>query len=378
MVPFDYQPITRVVFGNGTLDRLGEIVREIGGQRALVVTDPGIRAAGHVERSVRSLEAAGIGTVVFDRVEENPTTRHVADCVSLARNQQIDLLIGLGGGSAMDTAKGANFLLSNGGAMADYWGIGKATKPMLPMVAVPTTAGTGSEAQSFALIADEATHQKMACGDKKATCKAAILDPQITVSQPARVTAVCGIDAMAHALETYVTTRRNPISLMYARHAWDLLQTGFPRVLAVPQDLEARGQMLLGAHLAGAAIENSMLGATHSAANPLTAHYGVTHGAAIGVMLPHVIRFNGNVCDSQYADLLSSCNNGSAANQLAEQITAWLRQAGLPSALKEYGVQEKLLPTLAEEAASQWTARFNPRPLTALDFEQLYRVAYNG
>ena len=162
---------------------------------------------------------------VFDGVEENPTTRHVeAGAGFRADASCIDFLIAVGGGSSMDCAKGINFLLTNGGTMADYKGFGKASKPMLPSIGVPTTAGTGSEAQSYALIADEQTHMKMACGDRKAAFRVAILDPEVTVSQPAKVTAVTGIDALSHALESYVTTRRNPLSQMFAREAWRLLE----------------------------------------------------------------------------------------------------------------------------------------------------------
>src|SRR5207249_10078818 len=186
----------------------------------------------------------------------------------------------VGGGSAMDCAKGINFLLTNGGRMADYQGFGKAKKPMLPSIGIPTTAGTGSEAQSFALIADEQTHMKMACGDRKAAFHIAILDPEVTVSQPAKVTAITGVDALSHAVESYVTTRRNPLSQLFAREAWRLLQANFEKVLRRPDNLEARSAMQLGAYLAGSAIETSMLGAAHALANPLTAHYGMTHGIA--------------------------------------------------------------------------------------------------
>ena len=192
----------------------------------------------------------------------------------------------------MDTAKGCNFLLTNGGQMKDYWGVGKATQPMLPLIAIPTTGGTGSECQSFALITDEATHQKMACGDPKAAARIAILDPALTLSQPRRVTACSGIDAIAHALETAVTKTRNPLSLIFSRAAFQLTMAGLPRVLEAPGDLDARSQMLWGAACGGTAIENSMLGAAHSAANPLTAHFGITHGQAVGMMLPQVVRFN--------------------------------------------------------------------------------------
>ena len=187
--------------------------------------------------------------------------------------------------------------------MSDYMGFGKATKPMLPSIGVPTTAGTGSEGQSFALIADEKTHLKMACGDRKAAFRVAILDPEVTVSQPPQVTAITGIDAVSHALESYVTVRRNPLSQMFAREAWRLLDGNFEKVLRQPGDLDARGAMQIGAYFAGVAIENSMLGVCHACANPLTAHYGLTHGVAIGVLLPHVIRFNAAAVGGLYGDL---------------------------------------------------------------------------
>ena len=184
---------------------LGALAGELGARRALVVSDPGIVAAGHTQRGLDSLVKAGISVQLFDGVAENPTTDNVEAGVAVARAHDPELIVGLGGGSSMDCAKGINFLYTNGGRMQDYWGVGKATRPMLPMIAVPTTAGTGSETQSFALISDAKTHVKMACGDKKASFRVALLDPELTVSQPPRVTALTGIDAIAHALETYVT-----------------------------------------------------------------------------------------------------------------------------------------------------------------------------
>jgi alcohol dehydrogenase len=194
--PFDFDPRTRVVFGNGCVQKLGDLAREYGGRRALLVTDPGVKQAGHTHRCLESLESAGLHVAVFDDVVPNPTTDDVDRGLAIAQREQIDLLVAVGGGSAMDCAKGINFLYTNGGRMQDYWGAGKATRPMLPLIAVPTTAGTGSEAQSYALIADARTHMKMACGDKKAACRVALLDPELTVSMPAGVTAATGIDAL--------------------------------------------------------------------------------------------------------------------------------------------------------------------------------------
>src|SRR4029077_19962198 len=255
----------------------------------------------HPARAIGVLESAGLHVTTYDSVRAHTTALGVERRVAVGREAKIDLIVGLGGGSSMDTAKGCNFLLTNGGRMEDYWGVGKATQPMMPLIAIPTTAGTGSECQSAALIADEHTHQKMACLDPKAAARVAILDPNLTLSQPPRVTACAGMDAIAHALETAVSTKRNPLSMMYSREAFQLCIKAFAEVITHPKDLEARGQMLLGAAVAGLAIENSMLGAAHAAANPLTAHFGIVHGQAVGLMLPHVIRFNAHQSQSRRA-----------------------------------------------------------------------------
>ena len=283
----------------------------------------------------------------------------------------------------MDCAKGINFLYSNGGQMQDYWGVGKALRPMLPMIAVPTTSGTGSEAQSFALISDAKSHVKMACGDKKAACRIALLDPKLTMTQPPRVTALTGIDAIAHALETYVTKRRNAASLAFSREAWALLGVNFARVINDPGDLDARSGMQLGACFAGLAIENSMLGATHALANPLTAEYGIVHGQAVGMMLPHVIRYNGEEFPQWYRDLLDTTASGngipdsdSGAEGLADYIELLLELAELPSRLSDCGVEREKLPELAAAAAQQWTGNFNPRDADQSELLSLYERAF--
>jgi alcohol dehydrogenase len=383
MVPFDFHPRTRIVFGPGKVEALGELAGELGARRVIVVSDPGIIKAGHTALGIAALERAGITTSLFDGVSENPTTENVEAGTKLARRFEPELLVGIGGGSSMDCAKGINFIYSQGGRIQDYWGVGKATRPMLPMIAVPTTAGTGSETQSFALISDAETHVKMACGDKKAAFRVALLDPSLTVTQPPRVTALTGIDAVAHALETYVTRVRNPASLAFSREAWLLLAENFSHVLDDPNDLPARSGMQLGACFAGLAIENSMLGAAHALANPLTTHFGIPHGQAVGLALPHVIRFNGAEVGSWYRDLLecTAGANGFPAPQegvegLAEFVAALSRQAGLPERLEECDVPRQRLPQLAAEAATQWTGDFNPRKVGEAEFMTLYEAAY--
>lgn len=358
---------------------MGELARAVGGTRVLLVTDPGLEHAGHPQRAERVMREAGLEVFVFDEVKENPTEREVAEGAVCARAHRVDCIVAVGGGSSMDCAKGINFVFTNGGRMADYKGHGRATKPMLPSVGVPTTAGTGSEAQSYALITDERTHMKMACGDKKAAFRATILDPELTLSQPRGVTAVTGIDAVAHAVESFVCTKRNPISSMCSRAAFGYLEPNFGTVLREPDNLAARAAMQLGAHLAGMAIESAMLGICHSCANPLTAHYGLTHGVAIGVLLPHVVRFNAPVAGALYEELIGGTRiaNGQPASEiLAARVAELCAAAGLPGALRECGVSESILPLLAEEANAQWTARFNPRPVTEADLLAVYRAAW--
>lgn len=369
MLSFDFQPTTRVVFGENALSKLGILAKELGAHDVLVVTDPGVAEAGIVEEAIDFLKQESISCSVFDEVEENPTTKHVANGVQFARDVgKPDLIIGLGGGSAMDCAKGINFILTNGGEMEDYWGMDKATKPMLPSIGVPTTAGTGSEAQSFALIVQEKSHVKMACGDKKARFRTVILDPVLTVSTPHSVRASSGIDAISHAVESHVTTGRNPVSLLFSKEAWRLLENGFEAAITNPANLEAQSNMLLGSHFAGIAIENSMLGAAHACANPLTARYGITHGVAVGLMLPHVIKFNSHTVDEYYRELHPP--------SLYERICELKTTANLPSMLRDFEIDEGDLPKLAEEAANQWTGKFNPRPVGKTELLQLYASAY--
>ncbi|MGD0359474.1 MAG: iron-containing alcohol dehydrogenase [Bryobacteraceae bacterium] len=359
---------TQVLFGENRFTELGALANSLGFTRTLLVSDPGLRPAGYVDQAVAMLSGAGIALFAFHDFSPNPDTEMVEAGRIAAAADGIDSLIALGGGSSLDCAKGINFVLTNGGGMREYWGFGKASRPMLPMIAIPTTAGTGSEAQSYALISDAATHVKMACGDPKAAFRAAILDPLLTRSQPREVTAAAGYDAISHAVESYVTTRRTSASMAFAREAWLLLAANFAQVLRDPGDVEARGAMLLGAHYAGIAIENSMLGATHACANPLTAHFGTTHGVAIAALLPHVVRWNWTAAEGLYGEL----GGPGLADRLAEMAAG----AGLPGRLRELGISQDALPSLAEEAATQWTGRFNPRAFDSAAALEIYQSSY--
>lgn len=380
MVPFEFHARTRVVFGPGCVERVGAAARELKFQRALIVADAGLVNAGHVAAVRRSLEAASVTVIPYHDFGENPDSAMVEAGRVWADGQRIDGLVALGGGSSLDAAKGINFLLTNGGSMADYRGYGRARTPLLPMIGIPTTAGTGSEAQSYAVIADAGTRIKMACGDPTAAFRVAFLDPELTATAPRHVTATAGMDAIAHAVETAATVRRTPLSEMYSHEAWRLLSGAFERVLLHPSDAEARAAMLLGSYLAGVAIEQSMLGAAHACANPITAKYGVTHGLALAILLPAVVRWNGRVAQDRYGALLGSprrrARDEDAAETLARRLEDLATAGGLALTLRETGVEATAFPELAAQAAEQWTGTFNPRPFDAAGALEIYSAAF--
>jgi alcohol dehydrogenase len=380
MNSFDFTLRTRVVFGEDAVAAIGSQARGLGFARTLIVADPGIVATGQVARVSNLLRSAGIRPWVFQDFDADPDTRMIEAGRAKAASCAVDSIVALGGGSSLDCAKGINFVLTNGGSIRDYRGHGKATKPMLPSIGVPMTAGTGSEAQSYAVISDAETHAKMACGDPKAAFRIAILDPALTVSQPREVAAIAGYDAISHAVESFVTARRTSVSDLFARDAWRLLEEHYERVLECPDDLHARGAMLLGAHQAGIAIEASMLGATHACANPLTARHGTTHGIAIAVMLPHVVRWNAEdaAIRERYKELLAMSGLSGGANageSLAAHLESLARAGNLPRTLREIGVSADDLSDLAKDAATQWTGTFNPRPFDASAAHTLYERA---
>ena len=383
MSHFDFLNPTRLVYGAGSIVRLGTLARQMHLTRTMLVADPGMVACGYVAEARQLLAREGVTVIPFHDFSENPDTAEIEVGRHLASQEGIDSLIALGGGSSLDCAKGINFVLTGGGRMQEYWGYGKLSartgRSMLPMIGIPTTAGTGSEAQSYALISDHETHAKMACGDPQAAFRVALLDPQLTVTMPRELTAASGYDAISHAVESYVTKKRNHLSQLYAREAWRLLEAHYQKVLRDPKDLEARGAMLLGSYFAGVAIEASMLGATHSCANPLTKNFGTAHGIAIALMLPHVVRWNAAAVDDLYGELLDvaglTAPPGDAGERLAQRLEELRSAGGLLQDLRSIGIDRSILPILSEEASQQWTGNFNPRDWSAEGAMEVYRKA---
>jgi alcohol dehydrogenase len=374
----DWQPRTRLIFGPGVVGQVGALAQELGFRHVLLVCDGGMVRAGYADRVQRLLQAAAITVTRFSGFSENPNGDQVGAGAAAAKEAGVDSIVALGGGSSLDCAKGANFLQADGGEISDFRGYGRVRGTMLPMIGIPTTAGTGSDAQSYAVLSDARTHVKMACGDPGAAFKIAILDPELTVSQPEGVTSASGYDALSHAIEAFVTTARTPLSQTFAREAFRLVRGQLQHVLRQPADLDARGAMLLGSHLAGLAIEHSMLGAGHACANPLTAQFDVAHGIAVSLMLPHVVRWNATAVGPLYADLVDGPGSADplAGDRLAGELEQVAATCGFPRDLAEVGVTEDALPALAEAAAAQWTGGFNPRPLTREAALELYRSAW--
>ena len=368
---------TRLISGQGSLAEAANIADG----RVFLVTDPGIVAAGHVARLEAMFAAKGTTYHRFDAVRQNPDEENVDACVAEYKrafgDDGADWIVALGGGSSIDVAKGCSMLASAGGRMRDY--LGRKSKPhqQPPVLAIPTTAGTGSEVQSFALITNNDTGRKMACGGEAP--RIAILDPDLTRSQPRFVTVCAGLDTLAHAVETAVTSARTDASVMYSREAFRLVERNFEIVLNTPDDVDARSAMLRASAAAGIAIENSMLGAAHSMANPLTRQFGIAHGQAVGQMLPFVVRFNAD--DKQaalgYAELAydagiveRSAPTKAAVKQLVVRLRELVAVAGLERTPANIPVSA--IDALSAEAAEQWTAQFNPRPVDEAAFRSLF------
>jgi alcohol dehydrogenase len=376
----DPQPIpigTNLISGQGSLEQ----VAHIADQRVLLVTDLGIVAAGHVARLEATFAAKGTTYHRFDGVRENPDEDNVDACVAAYKQafgaDGADWIVALGGGSSIDVAKGCSILANGGGRMRDY--VGRKTKPhpQPPVIAIPTTAGTGSEVQSFALITNTDTGRKMACGGE--VPRFAILDPDLTRSQPRFVAICAGLDTLAHSVETAVTTARTEASVMYSREAFRLVERNFETILSNPDDLAARSAMLRASAAAGIAIENSMLGAAHSMANPLTRQFGVVHGQAVGQLLPFVVRFNAQ--DKQaslgYAELAYDAGlveRSVPTKDAVKQLIVRLRELVVISGFERApdNIPASAIDALSSEAAEQWTAQFNPQPVDEAAFRSLF------
>ena len=380
----------KLLIGGGSLARLPALLTEFRLSRPLVVTDPWMVGSGTVDRVLAPLGAAGIAAKVFSETVPDPTDTVVAAGVTALREGQFDCLIGFGGGSPMDTAKAIAILAaaSPGQRLRDFKVPASADHAALPVICVPTTAGTGSEATRFTIVTDTSSDEKMLIAGLGALPLAAVVDYELTFSVPPRVTADTGIDSLTHALEAYVSARANSFSDLYATAAMRLIAANLRRAYAVPDDAAARAAMMEGATLAGLAFSNSSVALVHGMSRPIGAHFHVPHGLSNAMLLPVVTAFGLQAGLARYAGAArimglagTDTADDAAAQALLRELSALNRELGVPGP-RDYGIDaaryEALLPLMAEQALASGSPGNNPRVPDASDIVALYREVYAG
>ncbi|MFM8845952.1 MAG: iron-containing alcohol dehydrogenase [Gammaproteobacteria bacterium] len=382
MTSVKFSTTSDIVFGAGSLGEIGALAKHSGIRHALLVTDGGIAARQMHAPAIANLEAAGVAVSVYADVVADPPTEIVLAAAAAAQRAGCDGVIGFGGGSSMDTAKLVAVLICGEQSLETMYGVDKVAARRLPLIQVPTTAGTGSEVTMLAVVTTGAT-TKMGVVSRTLLADRVILDPLLTLSMPAAVTAATGIDAMVHAIEAYTSVRlKNPLSDMLAREALRLLATNIERAVFTPTDIEARGAMLLGAMYAGQAFANAPVAAVHALAYPLGGHYHIAHGLSNSLVLPHVLRFNEPAAESLYSELLPLVLDAKAASDpasrlLAEHFLALARRLGIATQLRELNIPRADLPRLAVEAMLQQRLLVNnPRALSETDALAIYEQAF--
>ena len=379
--PFTLQSTPRLRFGCGLTAELPAECRRLGATRVLVVTDPGLIAAGIAARAQTLLEDAGIAVATFAEVEADPSLATARACAEAARAHGADLLVGLGGGSPMDTAKVAAVLVTNEVPLEAMVGIDLVPRPGVPLVLVPTTAGTGSEATPIAILSDHAERLKKGVVSPHLFPRTAIVDPELGLGVPPAVTAASGIDAMLHAVEAYTSTNANPVSDVLGLRAIRLIRGALERAFGDGSDLAARTAMAEGAMLAGMAFANAGVTAVHAFAYPIGAEFHIPHGVANSLMMGVVLRFNADGAPARFAELAGALgvpDRGdvrATASAVIDALVALARAVRIPEHLAGFGVTDADLPRLA--AGVMKVTRLlanNPRPLTEADALRLYRA----
>jgi len=386
MQAFTLHTTPHIVFEPGGIRRLGEIAGGRLGDRVLLITDPGLRQAGHAGAAVDALIGSGATVEVYGEVEEDPSRATVEAATAMAVEIGATGIVGFGGGSSMDVAKLVSALAGGDQPLDEMWGQEQVRRRVLPLVLVPTTAGTGSEVTKSAIVTLPGD-RKLGVVSSALLPDIALLDPDLTLSLPPFGTAATGIDAMTHAIESYTVRHpnANPISAAAAIEALKLLGRNIETAVAEPDNREARGAMLLGAMVAGTAFANAPVAAVHALAHPIGGGFHVAHGLSNALVLPHVMRFNAPVVGERYAELAPhifpdlATVEGSQAQcaALIERIAELRAKVGLVTRLRDVGVGEDDLPAMAEKAtAMQFLLDNNPRDMIETDILDIYRAAY--
>lgn len=376
---------TELFIGFGTIKHVHRILSQEMFNKAMIVTDKGIRDAGVVQPLVQELEQNSVDYVVFDGVAPNPTNKSISEAFHFLKQSEADIIIGIGGGSAIDTAKAIAILATNGGEITDYRGVGKVKHPTLPLLAIPTTAGTGSEVTSVTVVTDTQLKAKFSIGSPYITPNWAIIDPELTLTMPPSVTAYTGIDALTHAIEAYTSRSAHVITDALAKEAIKKISSNLRTAVYKGENVCARKEMLEGSLIAGLAFSSAKLGLCHVLCNPLGAHYNIPHGLANAILLPYVTRFNLPAEIEKYAHIalllgeaVDSCTDREMAEKAVSAIEKLNADVGIPSTLAEVGVEEKLLPQMAEECCDNPLVNNNPRRARKEDLLTIFQHAFHG
>lgn len=367
---FEFGLAARVLYKAGLARELGQVLETTGAQRAFFVTDKGVIAAGLLAPIIEGLGSVAVAGV-FDEAPPNSSVQVVAAGARAATAAGADLIVAVGGGSAIDTAKGIRIVCSLGGSVADYEGYNVIASPVMPMIAIPTTAGTGSEVTNIAVILDDADDRKLSIVSRYITPDIAILDPELTLTLPPRLTAATGMDALSHAIETFVSTENNPFSDSLALAAIDMIARNLRTAVHQGDNLEARGQMLLAASMAGVACASSFFGVIHAFSHAVGGKFHVHHGTLNSLFMPPGMRFNSTVAPERYVRIARAMGVDTAGRSDDEVIAAGIAavnqlavDCGMPTRLRDVGVPEEALPELAAISLVEPAIFNNPRVAT--------------
>ncbi len=371
-----------VFYGIGAAEKVGELSKPFG-KKALVVSDSGISQTGMLDEVKNRLKAAGIELVVFSDVEPDPSVETVDKGLKAFKESHAEFIVAVGGGSPMDIGKAVAMLATNGGSIVDYEGVNKVKKPALPVVAIPTTAGTGSEVTINLVVIDHSRKSKFPVIDKNIAAKIAIIDPVMTLTLPPRVTAATGLDALTHAIESYTCSVTHPVSEVLALEAIRLMGANLRQAVHNGKNLEFRDKMMTGCLMASMAFSNTRLGNVHAATNPICGFFGVPHGLANAIFLPHVMKFNVLGDPKKFADIAEAlgediygCTQLEAAYKAVEAVKGLLRDTGIPQTFREVGVKEDAFEAMAKDAMTSGNILVNPRTTTLMDIINLYKAAF--
>jgi alcohol dehydrogenase class IV len=383
---FSVNQPTRILFGVNAVNQIGDMISQLGGHRVFLVADPGLKQAGIIQQVADLLDKAKIPCTVYDKVTPEPGLKLADQAVLLAKKNKADCVVGLGGGSALDIAKAASILLTNGGKAEDYLGLGKIKRQGVPKIMIPTTAGTGAEVTFTAVFINEKTNSKGGMNGDPLYPDAAILDPALTLSLPPHVTAATGIDAFTHALEAFVSTQAHVISDMYALEAIGLISNNLGAAYANGSNLEARSAMLMGSLLGGKALATAGVGLVHAMAYPLGGMFNTAHGLANAVLLPYVVEYNIIGSPDKFATIAQVMGYETeglplreAAQLAVEAIHQLNADVGIPSSLADLNIPTDKIAEMAQIALTVTRpVENNPRKPTQEDVIAVYEAAFNG